>query len=174
MTVTGMCVREAQLQDAPEIARVQILSWRAAYRGLIPDSILEDLDIQERTLRWNKLLSKPDEWIFVAVDQDSLVGFCSLAPARDGEEDPTVVAEIVTIYVDPEKWGQGFGKALSEAALQRARKGGFQELKLWVLRENHRARDFYERLGFQVDGAGDAKGFAPGLLIPQVRYRLQL
>ena len=174
MTVTGMCVRDAQLQDAPEIARVHILSWRAAYRGLIPDSILEDLDIQERTLRWNKLLSRPDEWIFVAVDQESLVGFCSLAPARDGEEDPKVVAEIVAIYVDPEKWGQGFGKALSEAVLQRARKGGFQELILWVLRENHRARDFYDRLGFHVDGAGDAKGFAPGLVIPQVRYRLQL
>ena len=169
-----MFVREAQLEDAPEIARVHIQSWRAAYRGLIPDSILEDLDLQERTLRWSKLLSKPDYWIFVAEDQESVVGFCSLAPARDGEEDPKAVVELITLYVDPEKWGQGFGKALSEAALQRARKGGFQEVVLWVLRENLRARDFYDRLGFRVESAGDAKGFAPGLLIPQVRYRLQL
>ena len=119
-------------------------------------------------------MSKADEWIFVAEDQESLVGFCSLVPARDGEEDSKAVAEMTTIYVDPEKWGQGFGKALSEAALQKARKGGFHEIILWVLRENHRARDFYERLGFQLDGAGDAKGFGPGLLILQVRYRLQL
>ncbi len=46
-----------------------------------------------------------------------------------------------------------------------------QEMVLWVLRENRRARDFYEHLGFQLDGAGNAKEFAPGFLIPQVRDR---
>jgi len=169
-----MCVRKAQLEDAPEIANIHIRSWRAAYRGLIPDSILEDLDLQERTLLWSRNLSKPDEWIFVAKEKELVVGFCSLAPARDEEEDPKAIAEITTIYVDPDEWGKGFGKALSKAALHKALKCGFQEVLLWVLRENHRARDFYEHLGFHADGTGKAKGFAPGVLIPQVRYRLQL
>jgi len=169
-----MCIREARLEDAPGIARVHIQTWRVAYRGLIPDSILEDLDLQERTQLWRKNLSRPNVWIFVAVQEDSVVGFCSLAPARDEEEDSKTVAEVTSIYVDPDKWGKGCGKALSEAALQKARLYGFQEMVLWVLRENSRARDFYEHLGFQLGGAGNAKGFAPGLLIPQVRYRLEL
>ncbi len=99
-----MCVREAQLEDAPEIARVHIQTWRASYRGLMPDSILADLDTQARTLLWKKFLSRPNVWIFVAVQEESLVGFCSLAPARDEEEDPKVVAEVTSIYVDPDKW----------------------------------------------------------------------
>jgi len=172
--VVGMCIREARLGDAPGIAKVHIQSWGAAYRGLIPDSILEDLNLQERTLRWRNNLSRPNVWIFVAVQEESVVGFCSLAPARDEEEDSKTVAEVTSIYVDPDEWGKGFGKALSEASLQKARQCGFQEMVLWVLRENRRARDFYEHLGFQLDGAGNAKEFAPGLLIPQVRYRLEL
>ena len=43
------------------------------------------------------------------------------------------MAEITSIEVDPDKWGQGFGKALSETALQKLRKCGFQEIMLWVL-----------------------------------------
>ncbi len=169
-----MCFREAQLEDAPEIARVHIQTWRASYRGLMPDSILADLDTQARTLLWKKNLSRPNVWIFVAVQEELVVGFCSLALARDEEEEAKTVAEVTSIYVDPDKWGKGCGKALSEAALQKARQCRFQEMVLWVLRENRRARDFYEHLGFQLDGAGNAKEFAPGFLIPQVRYRLEL
>ena len=34
-------IRPATLNDAPEIARVHVASWRSTYQGLLPDDFLE-------------------------------------------------------------------------------------------------------------------------------------
>jgi ribosomal protein S18 acetylase RimI-like enzyme len=42
-----MIVRVAQKEDAPAIARVQVDGWRAAYRGIISDEVLNALSVME-------------------------------------------------------------------------------------------------------------------------------
>ncbi|MEU6929538.1 hypothetical protein AB0A05_10295 [Streptomyces sp. NPDC046374] len=44
-----MPIREAAPSDAAAVAAVHIRSWRAAYRGLVPDAYLDSLDVGERT-----------------------------------------------------------------------------------------------------------------------------
>lgn len=39
-----MDIRPTRMQDAPEIAVVHVLSWQAAYRGLLPQAYLDGLD----------------------------------------------------------------------------------------------------------------------------------
>jgi len=43
---------------------------------------------------------------------------------------------------------------------------------LWVLRENRRARRFYELAGWSADGAAKDAELLGGLTLPEVRYRL--
>ncbi len=57
------------------------------------------------------------------------------------------------MYVDPERWGRGLGRDLLLAAEDRFLADEYHDASLWVLRENLRARHFYERGGWFVDGA---------------------
>jgi GNAT superfamily N-acetyltransferase len=59
----------------------------------------------------------------------------------------------MAIYVRPDVWGSGVGKALLRTALLRLRIVGLVETVLWVIEENRDAFGFYEKLGFQPDGA---------------------
>jgi RimJ/RimL family protein N-acetyltransferase len=53
-------------------------------------------------------------------------------------------------YVLPEYWGSGVAQELHDAAL--AEQPDCPELRLWVLEENHRARRFYEKQGWRLNG----------------------
>src|SRR5689334_3584817 len=56
--------------------------------------------------------------------------------------------ELDGLFVEPEMWGGGIGRALLDAAAHQARLRG---LSLTVL-ANPRARGFYESCGFSVEG----------------------
>jgi GNAT superfamily N-acetyltransferase len=62
------------------------------------------------------------------------------------------VAELVAIYVHPDRWNQGIGRALVAEAVNRSTELGFSELSLWTLTLNDRALAFYEALGWEPDG----------------------
>jgi ribosomal protein S18 acetylase RimI-like enzyme len=65
-------------------------------------------------------------------------------------------------------WGKGVGHAMMEFALAELRRQGYHEVVLWVFEANDRARKFYERHGFTIDGAVKDSGFAG---TQEVRYR---
>lgn len=168
-------VRPARSEDAEAIAAIHVASWRAAYRGQIPDAVLDGLDVEERTRQWREWLIQ--EWIEVAVGETEsaeVVGFCSLVPTMDEDDDPGAVASIPTLYVSPHRWRSGWGEALCRWAVERARRRGFALLTLWVLESNRRARLFYEALGLVADGARREDVSLTGTPLAEVRYRVVL
>ena len=121
----------------------------------MPERVLDGLSVAQRDEAWRQALSREQarSGVFVAVDEGSVRGFCAVAaPSRDGDADDRV-AEIGAIYVDPDAWRIGVGRALMDVALADLRLGNWRWVTLWVLAENHRARDFYARFGFEPDGA---------------------
>ena len=83
-------------------------------------------------------------------------GFVNCGPYRIDQDsarrDRLQGGEIYAIYVDPQHWGTGAGRALMAAALSHLAGEGLSPVRLWVLADNHRARRFYERHGFTADG----------------------
>jgi GNAT superfamily N-acetyltransferase len=71
-----------------------------------------------------------------------------VGPVRDDGE----VGLIYLLYVLPEQWSRGVGTALMQAGMQELRVLGMPEAALWVLRDNLRARRFYEQIGWAPDG----------------------
>ena len=69
-----------------------------------------------------------------------------------------VGSELDGLFVEPDLWGGGIGKALVDAATHSARLRG---LSLTVI-ANPRARGFYESCGFSVEGEEQTR-FGPGL-----------
>ena len=147
-------VRRAVPDDAGPVAVVHVRTWQVAYRGLMPDEVLDGLSVEQREEMWRQALSGEERLtMYVAVEDGAVVGFCAaLAPGRDDGAEHRV-AEIAAIYVDPDVWRAGIGRALMDVALEDLRAGGWGSVTLWVLGQNQQARDFYAQFGFEPDGA---------------------
>ncbi|MDP9237087.1 MAG: GNAT family N-acetyltransferase [Chloroflexota bacterium] len=73
------------------------------------------------------------------------------------------------MYVTPEAWGIGAGRALMQAARDALLDLEFRDAVLWVLEANGRARRFYERAGWRPDGVTRTDDYG-GVELPAVRY----
>ncbi len=171
--MSGAAVRRAVRDDAPAIAEVHVDSWREAYRGLVPEEVLERLSVAERKRTWLELLSEPERRSFALVAEVAgrVEGFCHLAtPSRDDDAGQRT-AEIAAMYIAPARWRTGLGSRLMRTAMEELRGAGHQESTLWVLVENGRARAFYGTFGFRPDGAEVAH---EGYGLTMVRLRASL
>jgi ribosomal protein S18 acetylase RimI-like enzyme len=164
-----MFVRAATGADAEGIARVQERGWQAAYRHVFPPEELDRGGFIQAS-RWRERLERPPAgWAtFVADREGAVVGFVSVGPSRDAAQ----LGELYAIYVDPADWSTGTGRALIERGEEHLR-GEYEEVALWVLEENPRARRFYERAGWAPDGQRKAEA-RWGVRAPEVRYRKRL
>jgi GNAT superfamily N-acetyltransferase len=165
-----LLVRLALLEDAAAIASVEVASWRGAYRGLMPDAFLDRLSRDDKTESWHRNLLKHQHTgqkrVVVAESDEEVIGFARVGPVGDEGK----VGLVYLLYVLPEHWGRGAGKALMEAAMEQLRELGMNEAVLWVLRDNHRARRFYEGLGWRADGRASAENYG-GVELEALCYR---
>ncbi len=147
-----MIIRPAIHTDAPAIARVHVDTWRAAYRGMIPDDYLDSLSYDRRTDFWAQEISAPFSPFFVIVAQESetgpVVGFVNGGPLRSGH--PGYEGELCALYVLPEAQGKGIGRKLVQACAQTFKDRGITSMLLWVIKDNAPSRAFYEALGGQL------------------------
>jgi len=159
-------VRRARPEDAAAIAEAHARTWRAAYEHVFGAELLA-----ARTpdvALWEGVLARGRSDVHVA-DAEGVVGFVSTGESRDADAS----AELYAIYVLPNGWGTGAGTALMRAGLDAMRARFSGEAVLWVLEDNPRARRFYEREGWTVDGARKEEEWL-GVPIPEVRYRITL
>ena len=167
----SLTIRSATSADARVIAEIHVAGWRAAYRDLLPQSYLDALSVDQRREFWQEALSKPGvSKVAVSEDADGVTGFCSYGPTRD-DDDEHGIAEIYAIYVQPQKWRHGAGRALCELAFRDASARECTAMTAWVFRDNRPARDFYESLGFVSDGAKRSDSSRIGRPLHEMRYR---
>lgn len=146
-----MNLRPAIPDDAMAVARVHVRAWQVAYRGLIPDDYLRGLRPEDRARRYNFASVDPTlPQTVVAVEADAILGFATTAPARDA--DAAGQGELCALYVEPDFWGRGVGRALAAAARGRLYGLGFRQAMLWVVANNARAQQFYRADGWTSDG----------------------
>ncbi|OIJ88442.1 GNAT family N-acetyltransferase [Streptomyces colonosanans] len=166
-------IRDMTPDDCRRVSEIRINGWRTAYRGLIPQSYLDALDVDADTARRRARLAQGDGVVNLVADRDGeVVGWAAHGPYRDGEA-LTEDAELYAIYVSPQVLGAGAGRALLAESTRRCTAAGHERMLLWVLRENTRARRFYERAGFHADGTEETFE-ADGAAVPEVRYAADL
>ena len=168
-----MIIRSAGPEDALRIATIHVGAWRAAYRGIVPDDFLRALSIEKRCAAWRQNLAAKTPSTWIALDGDTALGWISAAASRDGDA-PHSTGEIWAVYIDPNHWGEGAGRALCEAAQQELRKQGFTAVTLWVLKDNQRALRFYLANGFVRDACAERMVQRGGKELREVRLRKPL
>lgn len=157
--------RWAVPDDADALAEVHVETWRKAYEGIFSSEFLTGLDSDARARFWRRKLRSG---ALVNVIGSPVIGFC-LA----GDSDEEGWGEIFAIYVHPDHWGEGFGHRLLRAGERQLRDAGHGRALLWVLRDNGRARRFYERQGWRVGGKIRVEEIG-GIQVNEVRYEIGL
>jgi GNAT superfamily N-acetyltransferase len=166
-----LSLRPANLTDAPLIASIHSTSWRATYRGLLPDSFLDGEVMHERAAYWEARLRAPGgerRMVLIAELAGEPVGFMCV----ELQPESTWGVLLDNLHALPGYQGLGAGKLLMRAAETWAREQGESQLYLYVLEGNSPAIGFYERMGWQFVGAEpDHMG---GVDITALRYVYRL
>ena len=139
-----------------------------AVRPAKPDERLQLEELQRRASLEledyrDQLLAHPDEIhlpaeqidrgeMLVAELDGDILGF-AVVLAEEGR------AELDGLFVEPEQWQKGIGRALVDAAVHHARRRG---LTMIAVVANPTARDFYEKCGFAVEGEVETR-FGPAI-----------
>lgn len=143
-------IRDAVMEDAAAIARVQVDTWRSAYHNLVPSEVLDSLSYEKRTEYWSNVLSRevPDRMFLVAEEEaHDVVGFCVCGVNTDQDSD--FAAELYAIYVLEAHQGRGTGRSLFEMCRRWTSDRGMRSMIVWVLRDNPYRR-FYEAMGGEL------------------------
>jgi len=152
-------VRPALPDDAAEIARIQVVTWRTAYRSVLPTAVLDDWDEDAATSTWRSAITAPPtpgHGVLVALEKNTAVGFTAFGPAEltAGERpDPAgPTTEVSTLLVEP-RWGRrGHGSRLLSAVADLAEKAGAARLQVWLLEDDRVSTGFYGSAGWAPDG----------------------
>ena len=92
-----MPIREAEVSDAKGIAEVTVASWRVAYRGLLPDSLLDNLPVEDRESRWKRRISEHSWQTLVLAQKGRVIGFVAFGASRDEDSNHGKGGEIFAI-----------------------------------------------------------------------------
>jgi GNAT superfamily N-acetyltransferase len=177
-------VRPARPEDAAEIARIQLSTWRTAYRRMFPAHVLASLDEGYLARGWTEAITAPPSArhrVLIAVEQGEssahVVGFAASGPADEQalapEEKPLPedVAAVTDLLIEP-RWGRrGHGSRLLAAAVDNWRDDGFRTAVAWVYEADDAMRKFLGSTGWEPDGAGRALD-VDDLLVPQLRLHV--
>ncbi|GID25845.1 GNAT family N-acetyltransferase [Paractinoplanes brasiliensis] len=177
-------VRPARPDDAAEIARIQLATWRTAYRRMFPAHVLANLDEAYLGRGWAEAIENPPterHRVLVAVEQgetaSSTVGFAAFGPADEqalAPEEPPLpdtVAAITDLLVEP-RWGRrGHGSRLLSAAVAHWRDDNFAYAVAWAYEQDKAMQKFLTSAGWEPDGAGRALD-VDDMLVPQLRLHV--
>jgi GNAT superfamily N-acetyltransferase len=156
--VAAVTVRSAVPADAEGITDVHLHGWEWGYADLMPAGFLaaRAQTRVERIEGRRESISEPGaNQTFVALIGDEIVGFTNAGRYRNNQKAEDLnpgEGEVYAIYVSRAVAGTGVGRALMDATVHWLRGRGLYPIRLWVLEGNARARAFYERYGFRLDG----------------------
>ncbi|MFI7275445.1 GNAT family N-acetyltransferase [Streptomyces sp. NPDC049879] len=168
-------IRRLTAEDTEDVARLRVAGWRYAYQDVVPDAYLAAMDPAVMAARLRAALPFPAGRADLVADAgaDGIVGWAALGPYRPDETlDPPDAApggELYALYVRPDVIGTGVGRGLMTASLDLLRAFGHRHVRLWVVRENARARRFYERAGFTAEPTART-GDVGGRPLTEVRF----
>lgn len=168
--MADVSVRPARADDAAEIGRIQIETWRTGYANLLPEEVLDALSAGHAEAAWRDAVLEPPSsrhHVLVAQEQSWTVGFAACGPAGDlepGDPAPQTTLAINPLLVEP-RWGRrGHGSRLLAAVVDHARADGMTRAIVWVPEGDTPSRNFFTSAGWAPDGLARALDTGAGEL----------
>ena len=138
-------IRKATIKDIPVISMIKVKGWQTAYKGMIDDDYLNNMNIN-RTIEKNT--KSFDRYPFVVAESNNeIIGFCGFDYGNIEDLDDNCDCELRGIYVRPDLKRNGIGKKLIRYVMNLFLRADKRKMILWCLKENIPSRKFYETMG---------------------------
>ena len=147
-----MSYRDANAADLPAIDRVFRQSFCDTFAHLYSAEDLGSFLAKFTPEAWAEEFNDPAYRFRVAEVGGEVVGYVKLGPSALPIETDARAIELRQLYVLKEHHGSGVAQALTDWAIDEARRMNGEELYLTVYVDNHRAKRFYVRYGFEALG----------------------
>ncbi|MHA2036367.1 MAG: N-acetyltransferase family protein [Promethearchaeota archaeon] len=136
------------------IVKVNVNTWKTAYRGIISAEYLQNLSYEDKEENWRRRLENPEKGAIIYVaetDRNEIIGFALTTlekcnPAIALLQAEKFKGELCAIYVLKEYQNQKIGTELIRLVISHLLGNKINSMITWVLKENP-ARSFYEKLG---------------------------
>ena len=139
-------IRKANKEDLKTISKITVRSWQTAYRGIIDDEFLDNMDIEEKYQKNLKVFS--ENKFIVAELKNEIVGFCRYRTGNFYKnENVNVDCEICALYVKHDCKRNGIGKKMINYVINEFKENGYSQMILWCLKDNYPSRTFYQKMG---------------------------
>jgi GNAT superfamily N-acetyltransferase len=154
-------ISDATANDINDLSEILMSGWQESYRGIIRDSWVDGLSVDEFIEKWRSWLSEEGLKVKIARDDEGEAsGFVSYGklktpPPGSSPIRPLYSSEIYGLYVVPACMRQGLGRRLFNCAVKDLIETGHKSLCLWTFEKNKRASEFYKSLGGQRCGKRD-------------------
>ena len=125
-------IRKAKSEDIEKIANIKVRCWQIAYRNIIADEYLDNMDI-EYTIEKNKRIFEQYN-IIVAELKNEVIGFCRYDYNNYYEEE-NVDCELIALYIKPEMKRHGIGRKLMKYAINEFKNSKKEKWELLTMME---------------------------------------
>jgi len=166
----SLLIRKAKLDDAYNLSYVHAMSWKEAYKGIVPDEYNEMQTAESGFEKMQRMIINKPDANYIAELDGKAIGRLAIHECYD--KDSPNFGEIGVLYILPEYWRKGYGTQIAAFALTELKTRGYIGVSLWTLEASTSARRFYESVGFELDGTKKTLDF--GIPLTAVRYRKEI
>jgi ribosomal protein S18 acetylase RimI-like enzyme len=157
----GVAIRPATASDVPAIFDLLEVSF-AGYSAFAPDGWVPPQPGPDERAMMADAFDRPEVWYVVASDEHGHAGQCGIVQAyteRWMQGEPIDgLAHFWQLFVRPDTFGTGLADRLHAMAIDAIRERGFARARLWTPEGQSRARRFYEKRGWYLNGERQDEG----------------
>lgn len=158
----------AKAADFAKVAAMHYPVWRRSWTGMLSD---HELDMLAPPQRWAaefypQTLCRPGWIMWIAESGGKTLGMIMYGPDLANPRD----VQIDALYIAENSQRHGIGGRLLNKALHAYPTA---DVILWAAEKNDKARRFYEKKNFELDGSTFVWKPLPGVSVPHVGYRLR-
>ena len=145
----NITIRKAKLGDEKILAYIQIESWKSAFVDIISDEDMEKCtDIAKAEAMYENVIKSG--YAEMSILEINGKPHCIAAWSKARNSQFSDCAELICIHSLSENRGKGYGSMMMNHIIDEIKNSGYNSVLLWVFEKNTRARNFYEKHGFEL------------------------